>query len=97
AGGDADELFALLRHERDALDRLVAHYPDVGRLAAALHGYGGGVGGGADAGEAAGHDGPAIAGAGGVDAQRDGAGLQGAADMDRRGREADRLLADETA
>ena len=49
----------------------------------------------ADAGEAAGHDGPAVGGAGGIDAQGDRPRLEPAVDIDRRGRERHRLLADE--
>ena len=74
---------------------LLAHHPDVGGLAAALHGKRGGVAGQADAGEAARHHRPALAGAHQIDAQRRRPRLQPAIFIDRRGRQRHRFLADE--
>lgn len=86
---------ALGRQQRVALDRLVADDPDIGSRSARLHGDRRDIGAGADAGKTAGHDLPAICGAGGEDAQRHRPRHELAVHPGGRRRERDDLLADQ--
>ena len=76
-------------------DLAPAYDPDVRDRAAALHGDGGGVGRAADAGEAAGHDAPAVGRAGEEDAQAHRARHEAAVLPGGGGGERDGLLAHE--
>ena len=78
-----------------AADRLVGEHPHVGGERALAHGDGACVRPLGDAGEAAGHHGPAVRRRGGEDAQGEGTRQQFAAAPDRRRRQAHHLLPDD--